>query len=144
MTFANRPEAAKHLPVLSAEVSQPSSFRCGLKPVFTSTRRVCGRAITHLRYSGCHSAWEFSSDSQRYSRFSRSAEAHWGNYSHPSLMFRSEGIAFLLLCAATPTMGKIEHRKFGVYGLPLHLAPRREVSLILTDNGLLGKRFTDK
>ncbi|MGB7583330.1 MAG: type II CAAX endopeptidase family protein [Terriglobales bacterium] len=37
----------------------------------------------------------------------------------PFLMIKSEAIAFLLLCLATLIMGKIEHRKFGEYGLPL-------------------------
>jgi uncharacterized protein len=45
----------------------------------------------------------------------------------PFLMFWVEGIAFLLLCIATLIMGKIEHRKFSTYGLPLR--------------GALGKNF---
>jgi membrane protease YdiL (CAAX protease family) len=38
----------------------------------------------------------------------------------PLLMIKSEAMAFLLLCVATLIMGKIEHRKFSLYGLPLH------------------------
>jgi membrane protease YdiL (CAAX protease family) len=40
----------------------------------------------------------------------------------PLLMGGSEGIAFLLVCVATLIMGKIEHRKFSEYGLPLRKA----------------------
>jgi membrane protease YdiL (CAAX protease family) len=40
----------------------------------------------------------------------------------PLLMGGSEAVAFLLLCAAALIMGKIEHRKFSEYGLPLRLA----------------------
>jgi|SRR5579863_172563 membrane protease YdiL (CAAX protease family) len=40
----------------------------------------------------------------------------------PLLVIWSEGMAFLLLCVATLIMGKIEHRKFSEYGLPLRWA----------------------
>ena len=40
----------------------------------------------------------------------------------PLLMFKSEAAAFVLLCVAALIMGKIEHRKFSEYGLPLRLA----------------------
>lgn len=40
----------------------------------------------------------------------------------PLLMIWSEGMALLLLCVATLIMGKIEHRKFSEYGLPLRQA----------------------
>lgn len=36
----------------------------------------------------------------------------------PWLLGESEAIAFLLVCVATLLMGKLEHRKFGEYGLP--------------------------
>ena len=44
----------------------------------------------------------------------------------PLLMIKSEAIAFLLVCVATLIMGKIEHRKFREYGLPLRLALRKD------------------
>jgi hypothetical protein len=44
----------------------------------------------------------------------------------PLLMFKGEGIAFLLLCVAALIMGKIEHRKFSEYGLHLRLALRKD------------------
>jgi len=40
----------------------------------------------------------------------------------PLLMSKGEGTAFLLLCVAALIMGKIEHRKFSDYGLPLRHA----------------------
>ncbi len=40
----------------------------------------------------------------------------------PLLMFKGEGMAFLLLCVAALIMGKIEHRKFSDYGLALRQA----------------------
>ncbi len=44
----------------------------------------------------------------------------------PLLMLGSEGAAFLLICIATLIMGKIEHRKFSEYGLPLRRALGKE------------------
>lgn len=44
----------------------------------------------------------------------------------PLLMFKGEAVAFLLICVATLIMGKIEHRKFSEYGLPLRLALRKD------------------
>jgi uncharacterized protein len=44
----------------------------------------------------------------------------------PLLMFKGEGIAFLLLCVAALIMSKIEHRKFSEYGLPLRQALRKD------------------
>jgi membrane protease YdiL (CAAX protease family) len=40
----------------------------------------------------------------------------------PLVMGGSEAIAFLFLCIAALAMGKLEHRKFGEYGLPLRKA----------------------
>jgi uncharacterized protein len=45
----------------------------------------------------------------------------------PLLMIWSEVTAFLLLCVATLIMGKIEHRKFSEYGLPLRQTSVREL-----------------
>jgi membrane protease YdiL (CAAX protease family) len=44
----------------------------------------------------------------------------------PLLVGGSEGMAFVLLCFATLIMGRIEHRKFGEYGLPIKRALRKE------------------
>jgi len=57
----------------------------------------------------------------------REARKHAGQITvTPLLMFKVEGIAFLLLCIATLIMGKIEHRKFSEYGLSLRQALRKE------------------
>ena len=53
----------------------------------------------------------------------REAQRHAGQITvTPLLMGGSEAIAFVLLCVATLIMGKIEHRKFSEYGLPLRQA----------------------
>jgi membrane protease YdiL (CAAX protease family) len=44
----------------------------------------------------------------------------------PFLMGWVEASAFLLICIATLIMGKIEHRKFSTYGLPLNLAFKKD------------------
>lgn len=44
----------------------------------------------------------------------------------PFLMSWVEACAFLLICLATLIMGKIEHRKFSAYGLPLSLAFKKD------------------
>ena len=44
----------------------------------------------------------------------------------PLLMAGSEALTFLFLGIAALAMGKIEHRKFGEYGLPLRLALRKD------------------
>ncbi len=44
----------------------------------------------------------------------------------PLVMGRSTGIAFLLICLATWIMSRIEHRKFGEYGLRLRHAFRKD------------------
>jgi hypothetical protein len=43
----------------------------------------------------------------------------------PLLMGGAEAITLLFLCVAAMAMGKLEHRKFGEYGLPLRLALRK-------------------
>ncbi len=59
----------------------------------------------------------------------RDAQKHAGEITvTPLLMFRIEGIVFLLLCAATWIMGRIEHRKFSDYGLPLRKALSKDLS----------------
>lgn len=53
----------------------------------------------------------------------REAQRHAGEITvTPLLMGGAEAIAFVLLCVATFVMGKIEHRKFSEYGLPLRQA----------------------
>jgi len=48
------------------------------------------------------------------------AQKHVGEITvTPLLMIGAESIAFALVCVATLIMGRIEHRKFSAYGLPL-------------------------
>ncbi len=41
-------------------------------------------------------------------------------------MGKGEAIAFVLLCVAALIMGKLEHRKFSEYGLPLRQVLRKD------------------
>jgi uncharacterized protein len=57
----------------------------------------------------------------------REAQKHMGEITvTPFMMGASEAIMFTLLCLATLVMGRIEKRKFGVYGLPLRKALRKD------------------
>jgi membrane protease YdiL (CAAX protease family) len=57
----------------------------------------------------------------------REAQRHAGQITvTPLLMGGSEAVAFVLLCVAALIMGKIEHRKFSEYGLPLRQALRKD------------------
>ncbi len=124
MTSANRLKAAENLPVLSAEAFQPSSFTFGLKPVFTGPNGL--RAVWRLLIFATLVVillGSFLLIRNGGVQGFREAQKHAGEITvTPSLMLRSEGIAFLLLCVATFTMGEIEHRKFSEYGLPLRQA----------------------
>jgi membrane protease YdiL (CAAX protease family) len=77
----------------------------------------------------------------------REAQKHGGEVTvTPLLMFGMEGMVFLLLCVATGIMGKIEHRRFGEYGLPLRLALGKDfwigaLSGFLTISGTLLAMF---
>jgi len=53
----------------------------------------------------------------------RDAQKHLGQVTvTPLLMSVAEAISFAILCLATLVMGRIEHRKFSEYGLPLRQA----------------------
>ena len=56
----------------------------------------------------------------------REARKHHEITVTPLLMGWVEAIAFLLYCVATLIMGKVEHRKFSEYGLPLRQALRKD------------------
>jgi membrane protease YdiL (CAAX protease family) len=62
----------------------------------------------------------------------------------PLLMGGSEAIAFAILCIATLLMGKIEHRKFSEYGLPLRQALGKDFRIGLLSGFLAisGTMFT--
>ncbi len=128
MTLAN-PNAVEAAPLLSAEPSQKGSHpTSGLKPIFSGPNglRAGWRVLIFaalvvvllgsfvlIRAGGVQSL--------------REAQKHAGELTvTPLLMFKGEGMAFLLLCVATLIMGKIEHRKFSEYGLPLRHALRKD------------------
>jgi len=125
MTFANRLKATENLPVLSTEAFQPSSrVTFGLKPIFAGPNglRVGWRLLIFVTLVVTLLGSFLLIRNGGVQGF-REAQKHGGEITvTPSLMFTSEGIAFLLLCVATFTMGKIEHRKFSEYGLPLRQA----------------------
>jgi membrane protease YdiL (CAAX protease family) len=125
MTLPSRVKAAEDAPLPSTEPSQkrphPTS---GLKPVFIGPNglRAGWRLLIFsalvivllggflvIRNGGVQGFLE--------------AQKHGGEITvTPLLMLWSEGMAFLLLCVATLIMGRIEHRKFSDYGLPLRKA----------------------
>jgi len=125
MTFANRLESAENLPVSSTEALQPRSrFTAGLKPIFLGPNglRTGWRLLIFVSLVAVLVGGFLLIRSGGVEGF-REAQKHAGEITvTPSLMLTSEGIAFFLLCVATFTMGKIEHRKFSEYGLPLRRA----------------------
>ena len=122
MAFANRLKTAENLPVLSTEAFQPSSpLTLALKPIFVGPNglRAGWRLLMFLalfavllggfvliRAGGPQSFLE------RYRNQSEITIT-------PLVMGGSEAITLLFLCAAALIMGKLEHRKFSEYGLPL-------------------------
>src|SRR5271170_502196 len=125
MTFTNPPKAAENAPQLSTEPFQKHSHpTSGLKAVFVGANglRAGWRLLIFvplvvvliggfllIRNGGLQGFLE--------------AQKHGAEITvTPLLMIWSEGMAFLLLCVATLIMGKIEHRKFSEYGLPLRQA----------------------
>jgi uncharacterized protein len=125
MTFANERKAAENSPVLSTEAFQPSSRRAfGLKSIFVGPNglRAGWRSLIFVTLVVVLLGGFLLIRNGGVQGF-REAQKHAGEITvTPLLMFGSEGIAFLLLCLATITMGKIEHRKFSEYGLPLRQA----------------------
>jgi uncharacterized protein len=125
MTFANRLKEAENLPVLSTDTFQPSSrFTSGLQSIFVGPDRLRAgwRLLIFVTLVVVLLGGFLLIRNGGVEGF-REARKHAGEITvTPLLMFGSEGIAFLLLCVATLTMGKIEHRKFSEYGLPLRQA----------------------
>jgi hypothetical protein len=125
MTIANRLKTADNLPVLAAEASQPSSLPTfGLKPLFVGPDglRAGWRLLIFVTLVVVLIGGFLLVRNGGVQGF-REAQKHAGEITvTPLLMIWSEGMVFLLLSAATLTMAKIEHRKFGEYGLPLRKA----------------------
>jgi membrane protease YdiL (CAAX protease family) len=129
MTLANTPKANEVPPLLPFERSPecphstsrfksifigPNGLRAGWRVLtFTALVVVLLGSFVLIRTGGLQGF--------------REARKHAGQITvTPLLMFKVEGIAFLLLCIATLIMGKIENRKFSEYGLPLRQALRKE------------------
>jgi CAAX protease family protein len=125
MTLANTPEANEAAPLLPVERSPerphptsgfksifigPNGLRAGWRVlIFAALVVVLLGSFVLIRAGGVQGF--------------REARKHAGQITvTPLLMFKVEGIAFLLLCVADLIMGKIEHRKFSEYGLPLRKA----------------------
>jgi uncharacterized protein len=129
MTLANTPKANEAAPLLPVERSPerphptsgfksifigPNGLRAGWRVlIFAALAVVLLGSFVLIRTGGVQGF--------------REARKHAGQITvTPLLMFKVEGIAFLLLCVATLIMGKIEHRKFSEYGLPLRQALRKD------------------
>jgi membrane protease YdiL (CAAX protease family) len=129
MTVANRLKAADNLPILSKEAFQPSSrLTFGLKSIFVGPNglRAGWRVLMFIALF----AVLFGSFVLIRAGGPQGFREQYKNQSHititPLLMGGSEAITLLFLCIAALVMGKIEHRKFSEYGLPLRLALRKD------------------
>lgn len=131
MAFANPVKSAENLPVVSTESFQPSSHRSfGFKQIFVGPNgvRAGWRVLMFIALfavllggfvlirAGGPEAFREQYKNQSQSQITIT----------PLLMGGSEAITLLFLCIAALAMGKLEHRKFGEYGLPLRLALRKD------------------
>src|ERR1700689_4708854 len=131
MISTNPVKAAENLPVSSSESFQPiPQPTFGLKQVFVGPNglRAGWRVLMFivlfavllggfvLIRAGGPEAFREQYKSQNQSQITIT----------PLLMGGSEALTLLFLCIAALVMGKIEHRKFGEYGLPLRLALRKD------------------
>jgi membrane protease YdiL (CAAX protease family) len=122
MTFANRLKAADNLPVLSTETFQPSSHPTfGVKLIFVGPNglRAGWRVLMFITLF----AVLFGSFVLIRAGGPQGFREQYRNQNHititPLVMGGSEAVALLFLSIAALVMGKLEHRKFGEYGLPL-------------------------
>jgi membrane protease YdiL (CAAX protease family) len=129
MIFANRLKAAENLPVFSTQSFQPSSHPTfGLKPIFVGPNglRAGWRLLTFFAWFGVL----FGGFVLIRAGGPQGFREQYRNQSHititPLVMGGSEAIILLFLCIAALVMGKLEHRKFSEYGLPLRLALRKD------------------
>ena len=129
MTIANPVKAAENLPVLSTEsfppLPQPTS---GLKQIFVGPDglRAGWRVLLFITLL----AVLFGGFVLIRAGGPAAFREHYRKQNQititPLLMGGSEAITLLFLCIAALAMGKLEHRKFGEYGLPLRLALRKD------------------
>lgn len=129
MTLANPVKAAENLPALSTESFQASSHPTfGLKQIFAGPNglRAGWRVLMFIALF----AVLLGGFALIRAGGPQAFKDNYRNQSHititPLLMGGSEAITLLFLCIAALAMGKLEHRKFGEYGLPLRLALRKD------------------
>jgi CAAX protease family protein len=129
MSFANGVKAVERLPVLTSESFQPSSHRAGgLKPIFVGPNGL--RAGWRVLMFIVLFSFLFGGFVLIRAGGPQGFREQYRNQSQititPLLMGESEAITFLFLGIAALAMGKLEHRKFSEYGLPLREALRKD------------------
>jgi uncharacterized protein len=129
MTFANPVKTAENLAVLSTESFQPSSHRSsGFKQIFVGPNgvRAGWRVLMFITLTAVLMGGFILIRAGGTAAF-REQYKHQSQITiTPLLMAGSEALTLLFLFIAALVMGKIEHRKFGEYGLPLRLALRKD------------------
>jgi membrane protease YdiL (CAAX protease family) len=131
MISANPVKAPENLPVVSTETFQsnshptfgskqifvgPNGLRAGWRVLIFITLLVVLFGGFVLMRAGGPEAFRERYRNQNQSQITIT----------PLLLGGSEAITLLFLCIPALVMGKIEHRKFGEYGLPLPLALRKD------------------
>jgi membrane protease YdiL (CAAX protease family) len=125
MTFPNQLKFAADAPLLTAEPSRsPSRKTSGWKTIFAGPEGLrAGWRLLIFTALVVALLGSFVLIRTGGVQGLREARKHASELTiTPFLMFKGEGIAFLLLSVAALIMGKIEHRKFSEYGLPLRQA----------------------
>jgi membrane protease YdiL (CAAX protease family) len=122
MTIANRLKAAENLPVLSTEAFPPSPrLTFGLRSIFFGRNGL--RAGWRLLMFLALFAVLFGGFVLIKTGGPQGFLEKYRNASHitvtPLVLGESEAITLLFLCGAALIMGRLEHRKFREYGLPL-------------------------
>jgi membrane protease YdiL (CAAX protease family) len=122
MTIANQLKSAENLPVLSTEAFPPSSrLTFGLESVFVGPNglRAGWRLLMFLALFAILLGGFVLIRAGGPQGFLEK----YRNQGHititPLVMGKSEAITLLFLCGAAVIMGKLEHRKFSEYGLPV-------------------------
>lgn len=121
MPTENPLTATESFPALSPQAVEPSSRTFGLRSIFVGPngpragwRLLIFAVLVFVLLGG------FLLIRNGGLRGFQEAQKRAGEITvTPLLMIWSDGMAFLLLYVAALIMGKIEHRKFGEYGLPL-------------------------
>jgi membrane protease YdiL (CAAX protease family) len=129
MTIANRLNTAENLPVLSTDAFQPGSrFTFALKRIFVGPNGV--RAGWRVLMFLALFAVLFGGFVLIRAGGPQGFLEKYRSQSHititPLVMGGSEAITLLFLFGAALIMGKLEHRKFSEYGLPLRKALGRD------------------